>query len=173
MNINECDIVYTDGEFYDKDKSEIASLFGIVRGIYEYCSSYEKAAPLSADSLSKKYRSLAEFNDTVLAAKYNEEYGFEFVTWFRSSDGKSVCNGNYFSDYSSAKENFAIRSGLISKDKLFCEEELERLGKCVEFTLENDGNLHFDEYENFKRLTNKISGSLAEQRQSAAPEMSM
>lgn len=145
----------------------------IMKEAYDFCSAYAKAAPLKADGLSEKYRCLAEFNDTVLAAKYSEEYGFEFVTWFRSSDGKSVSNGNYFGDYASAKENFAIRSGLINNDKLFSEEELERLEKCVEFTLENDGNLHFDEYENLKRLNNKISGSLAEQRQSDAPEMSM
>lgn len=146
---------------------------GIVRGIYEYCSSYEKAAPLSADSLSKKYHSLAEFNGTVLAAKYNEEYGFEFVTWDRTFDGKGVTQGNYYSDYSAAKENFATRSGLIDKDKLFSTEELEQIRKCVNFTARHNGDLRFEDCQYLKKLNDKISESLPEQQQNESPEMSM
>ena len=144
----------------------------IMKEAYDFCSAYAKAAPLKADGLSEKYRCLAEFNSTVLAAKYSEEYGFEFVTWFRSSDGKSVCNGNYFSDYGSAKENFSIRSGLINKDKLFSTEELEQLGKCVSFTARHNGDLRFEECEFLKKLNDKISECLPEQ-QNEAPEMSM
>ena len=44
VKINNTDIVYTDGDFYDKDYSGIASLSGIVRNIYEYCSSYRSLA---------------------------------------------------------------------------------------------------------------------------------
>ena len=145
----------------------------IMKEAYDFCSAYAKAAPLQADGLSEKYRCLAEFNGTVLAAKYNEEYGFEFVTWFRSSDGKSVCNGNYFGDYSSAKENFAIRSGLINMDKLFSTEELEQLGKCVDFTARHNGDLSFNDCEFLKKLNEKITDNLPEQQQDEAPEMSM
>ena len=63
----------------------------IAETVSEYCSAYEKAAQLITDGLLEKYRCLAEFNQTVLAAKYNEEYGFEFVTWDRTFDGKAVC----------------------------------------------------------------------------------
>ena len=45
----------------------------IMKEAYDFCSAYAKAAPLKADGLSEKYRCLAEFNGTVLAAKYNEE----------------------------------------------------------------------------------------------------
>ena len=136
---------------------------------YDFCSIFAKAAPLKANGLSEKYRCLAEFNSTVLAAKYNEEYGFEFVTWDRTFDGKGVTQGNYYSDYLAAKENFAIRSGLIDKDKLFSTEELEQLGKCVNFTARHNGDLNFDDCENLKRLGEKISESLPVQQQSDAP----
>lgn len=89
---------------------EIKKIAGTVS---EYCTAYEKAAPLKAEDLSGNYRCLSEFNGTVLAAKYNNEYGFEFVTWDRTFDGKAVCQGKYFEDYAAAKENFATRSGLI------------------------------------------------------------
>ncbi|MBD5112424.1 MAG: hypothetical protein HDT42_07855 [Ruminococcaceae bacterium] len=145
----------------------------VMKETYDFCSIFAKAAPLKANGLSEKYRCLAEFNSTVLAAKYNEEYGFEFVTWDRTFDGKGVTQGNYYSDYLAAKENFAIRSGLIDKDKLFSTEELEQLGKCVNFTARHNGDLNFDDCENLKRLGEKISESLPVQQQSDAPELSM
>ena len=149
---------------------EIKKIAGTVS---EYCSAYEKAAPLKAEDLSGNYRCLAEFNGTVLAAKYNEEYGFEFVTWDRTYDGKAICQGKYFENYAAAKENFAVRSGLVDKDKLFSTEELERIGKCVDFTMRHNGDLNFDDCECLKKLNEKISESLPEQQQSEAPEMSM
>ena len=148
---------------------EIKKIAGTVS---EYCSAYEKAAPLKAEGLSENYRCLSEFNGTVLAAKHTE-YGFEFVTWDRTYDGNAVCQGNYFENYAAAKENFAARSGLIDKDKLFSTEELERIGKCVEFTMQNCDNLNFDDCECLKKLNKKISESLPEQQQSGSPEMSM
>lgn len=151
---------------------EYHDILQAARNVYEYCSVYEKAAPLKAENLSENYRCLSEFNGTVLAAKHTE-YGFEFVTWDRTYDGKAVCHGNYFEDYAAAKENFAARSGLIDKDKMFSTEELERLGKSVEFTMQNCGELNFDDCERLKNLNAKISEDLPEQQQSAAPEMSM
>ena len=148
---------------------EIKKIAGTVS---EYCSAYEKAAPLKAEGLSENYRCLSEFNGTVLAAKHTE-YGFEFVTWDRTYDGKAVCQGNYHNNYMAAKEDFAVRSGLIDKDKLFGTEELERIGKCVDFTMRHNGDLNFDDCEYLKKLNEKISESLPEQQQSAAPEMSM
>lgn len=121
---------------------EIKKIAGTVS---DYCTAYEKAAPLKAEGLSGNYRCLAEFNGTVLAAKYNAEYGFEFVTWDRTFDGKAVCQGNYYTDYAAAKENFAVRSGLVDKDKMFSTEELERIGKCVDFTMRHNGDLNFDD----------------------------
>ena len=149
---------------------EIKKIAGTVS---EYCTAYEKSAPLTADGLSEKYRCLAEFNQTVLAAKYNNEYGFEFVTWDRTFDGKAVCQGKYFEDYAAAKENFATRSGLIDKDRLFGTEELEWLGKCVKFTVRHNGDLKFDDCEFLEKLNEKISENIPEQQQSDEPEMSM
>ena len=143
----------------------------IAGAVSEYCSAYEKAVPLITDRLSEKYRCLAEFGGTVLAAKHTE-YGFEFVTWDRTFDGKAVCQGKYFEDYAAAKENFATRSGLIDKDKLFSMEELEQLRKCVNFTARHNGDLKFDDCEFFEKINEKISEIIPEQ-QNEAPEMSM
>ena len=172
IKIRKDDVLYSSGEFSETGREAFYALYHLNREVLDYCSAYEKATPLVADGLSGNYRCLAEFGGAVLAAKYNDEFGFEFVTWDRTFDGKSVCNGNYCSDYAAAKENFAIRSGLVDKDKLFSTEELERIGKCVDFTMRHNGDLNFDDCECLKKLNEKISDNISEQ-QNAAPEMSM
>ena len=135
---------------------EYHDILQAARNIYEYCSVYEKAAPLKAEHLSENYRCLAEFNGTVLAAKYSEQHEFEFVTWDRTYDGIGVCQGNYCSDYFAAKEDFAVRSGLVEKERLFSDDELLRLNCCVDFTLENGEYLDYDEEQALTRLKEKI-----------------
>ena len=156
----------------DNSDEDYINIKGIVRNVNEYCSVFEKAPMLNANGLSSDYHCLSEFNGTVLAAK-NTEYGFEFVTWDRTFIGNGVTQGNYYSDYSTAKENFAVRSGLIDKNKLFDVEELENIRKCVNFTARHNGDLKFDDCEELKKLSEKISDSLPEQQQSDAPELSM
>ena len=172
IKIRENDVLYSNGDFSEVGKDAFYALYRLNREVLDYCTAYEKAEPLIADGSSEKYRCLAEFGGTVLAAKHTE-YGFEFVTWDRTYDGNSVWHGNYYSDYDVAKENFATRSGLIDKDKLFSTEELERIGKCVEFTMQNCDDLNFDDCECLKKLNEKISESFPEQQQSGSPEMSM
>ena len=172
IKIRKDDVLHSSGNFTDDGKEAFYALYHLNREVLDYCTAYEKAKPLIADGLSEKYRCLAEFGGTVLAAKHTE-YGFEFVTWDRTYDGNSVWHGNYYSDYAAAKKNFATRSGLIDKDKLFTTEELERIGKCVDFTMRHNGDLNFDDCECLKKLNEKISESLPEQQQSATPEMSM
>ena len=135
---------------------EYHDILHAARNIYEYCSVYEKAAPLKAERLSENYRCLAEFNGTVLAAKYSEQHEFEFVTWDRTYDGNGVYQGNYHSDYFAAKENFAVRSGLVEKERLFSDDELLKLNCCVDFTLENGEYLDYDEEQALTRLKEKI-----------------
>lgn len=153
------------GEAYFKIKD-------IARTVGEYCSAYEKAPVLKAEGLPENYRCLSEFNGTVLAAK-NSEYGFEFVTWDRTFDGEGVTQGNYYTEYVAAKENFATRSGLIDKDKLFSDEQLERLRCCVKFALENDENMSLPYQKDLESLKERIDEIAPEQQQSNSPEMSM
>ena len=156
----------------DSSDEEYLKIKGIVRRVNEYCNAYEKSPLLKAEGLTGDYHCLSEFNGTVLAAK-NTEYGFEFVTWERMFDNKGVTQGNYYSDYSAAKEGFATRSGLVDKNKVFDVEELENIRTCVNFTARHNGDLKFDDCEELKKLSEKISESLPEQQQNDAPEMSM
>ena len=81
---------------------------------------------LRADGLSGEYRVLAEFDNVVLAGHRREGgYGVEFITWERIQNGTGLWQGNYYeNDYAAAKQNFAIRSGLIPSALLFTPEQM-------------------------------------------------
>ncbi|MBD5103240.1 MAG: hypothetical protein HDT47_00040 [Ruminococcaceae bacterium] len=135
----------------------------VINDASKFCSIFAKAAPLKADGLSGDYRCLAEFNGTVLAAKYSEKYGFEFVTWDRTFDGKSVCQGNYHTDYTTAKEDFATRSGLVDSDCLFEADELKSIHKCIGFALENDDSLDFEQEKELSELKERLENLIPTQ----------
>ena len=90
------------------------------------------------------YRQLAAFGDTVLAATYSEKNGFMFCTWKQNESGDSVFWGDYSPNYEYVKEAFAVRSGLVSKDRLFSENESADLCRCVDFTKGNCETLTYE-----------------------------
>ncbi len=92
----------------------------------------------------------------MLAAKYSEQNGFEFVTWDRTYDGNGVCQGNYYSDYLAAKENFAVMSGLVDKERLFGVDDLKYMHKCITFALENDDSLGYEQEKELLELKERI-----------------
>ncbi|MFQ9916315.1 MAG: hypothetical protein ACLRWQ_07895 [Flavonifractor plautii] len=54
--------------------------------------------------------------------------GAQFVTWARDYDWRGVNNGHYYvEDYQGAKEDFALRSGLVARERVFDREQLEEL----------------------------------------------
>lgn len=97
----------------------------------------EQAPQLKASGLEEGFRLLAEFNDVVLAGR-TTRHGFQFVTWARDFDKKGVCWGHYFEeDFESAKEDFATRAGLLPKERVFIEEQLAEIYRCVRETLDS------------------------------------
>ena len=135
----------------------------VMKDASKFCSIFAKAALLKADGLSGDYRCLSEFNNTVLAAKYSEQDGFEFVVWDRTFDDKAVRQGNYHTDYITAKEDFAIRSGLVDGDRLFGTDELKRIYKCIGFALENDDSLDFNQEKELSELKERLEDLIPSQ----------
>ena len=105
-----------------------------------YMSQIESAPVLKAGSLDESYKLLADFNDTVLAGHLTK-YGVQFTTWDRGPDGTSLNQGHYYGpdcgtkSYAAAKQNFAIRSGLVDKAQLFTPEQLAEAYRCIHGTL--------------------------------------
>ena len=92
-------------------------VYEIARAIAEYMRQMETAPVLKADGLEDGYKVLADFNGTVLAG-VQSKYGVHFVTWDWAYGHTGVCHGHYFMEnYAGAKQDFAIRSGLISPSR--------------------------------------------------------
>ena len=104
--------------------------------VREYMALLEQAPPLQAQSLTGDYRLLADFNGAVLAA-HPTRLGVQFVTWDWSFDRTGLNQGNYFQEnYAGAKQDFAIRAGLISKQQIFNQEQLVEIYRCCSETLD-------------------------------------
>ena len=90
----------------------------------------EAAPQLKAGGLDGDYRILADFGGTVLAGSPSK-YGVQFVTWDWDYDRTGVVHGHYFMEnYDEAKQDFAIRSGLIHKEHFFSTEQLIEIYRC-------------------------------------------
>ncbi len=156
-----------------EDDTLLEQLIEAFHTVQEYTTAYEKAPELKA---VESYKLLSEFNGTVLAARDMGLNGFQFVTWERCHDGVAVTHGHYHADdYASAKEDFAVRSGLIPSHRLFTNEELAEIKECVEFTLDNDEDLTFESEKKLNELADKIADNLPEQTapEQTAPQISM
>ena len=112
-----------DQKLSDEYRSKIADIQDELSTVREYVGLYEHAPQMKADGDSD-YRQLAAFGDTVLAATYSEKNGFMFCIWKQNESGDSVFWGDYSPNYEYVKEAFAVRSGLVSKDRLFSENRI-------------------------------------------------
>lgn len=103
----------------------------------EYMKLMERAPVLVASGLDEEYRLLADFNGTVLAG-HRSRYGVQFVTWDWSYNKTGLSQGHYMSDYEAAKQDFAVRAGLVDKNYLFSDEQLVEMYRCIHETLESE-----------------------------------
>ena len=104
----------------------------------EYMTAMEAAPQLKASGLDGDYRILADFGGTVLAGTPSK-YGVQFVTWDWNYDRTGVCHGHYFMEnYAGAKQDFAIRSGLIQKERLFTPEQMTEIYRCCADSVDGD-----------------------------------
>lgn len=97
--------------------------------VYTYVEEVQTAPTLHISGLSEKFHLLADFGGAVLAGRELENgRGYQFVTWIWDYNRTGVSYGHYYDeDFCGAKQDFAVRSGLISKTQLFSPEELTEL----------------------------------------------
>ena len=113
-------------------------VYEIARTIAEYMRQMEMAPFLKADGLEDGYKGLADFNGTVLAG-VESNHGVHFVTWDWAYGHTGVCHGHYFMEnYAGAKQDFAIRSGLIQKEQLFTPEQMVGIYRCCADSVDGD-----------------------------------
>ena len=122
----------------------------------------EQAPRIKASGLEGDYRALAEFNNIVLAG-HQTKYGMEFVTWEWVQNHTALWQGHYTDSYDAAKRDFATRSGLLSPNQLFSDQQLAEVYRCVHETLESDYSITLER--------EKLLAGIAEQIESAIPSL--
>lgn len=103
----------------------------------EYQKLMEQASQIHASGLEGDYRRLAEFNNVVLAG-YQTRFGMEFVTWEWVQNHTTLWQGHYYGDdYDAAKQDFTTRSGLLPQERIFSDQQLTEMYRCIHETLES------------------------------------
>ena len=107
--------------------------------VWDYVEAVQTSDLLSVSGLSEEFHLLADFGGALLAGREREQgSGYQFVTWIWDYYRTGVCYGHYYEDdFTAAKQDFAVRSGLISKAQLFLPEELTELYRGIDYFLEN------------------------------------
>lgn len=136
--------------------------------VKEYMTAIERAPLLKATALDEDFRLLAEFNGAVLAV-LETEYGYKFATWERDYEGTGVCNGEYYLDgYTDAKQDFAIRAGLIEKQRIFSDVQLLEIYRSVNDTFDAGYNLAQTDEKKLTGIQKQIEYLLPDVKEQAA-----
>ena len=126
--------------------------------VWAYVEAVPTAPPLRAGGLSEEFRLLADFGGAVLAGRdRGPDWGYQFITWTWDYGRTGVSHGHYYEgDFSAAKQDFAVRSGLISKAQLFSQGELVELYRATDYLLENGPELQEEPLQSIQTARAKI-----------------
>ena len=139
--------------------------------VKEYMRIFERAPALKAIGLDDTYKVLADFGDAVLAGR-SCKTGAKFVTWEWDFDRQGVHAGHYFMEnYEAAKQDFAVRAGLVESQRLFSDEQLAVIRNACAFALEADATLSYAEDKQLHSVQEQIGQLLPELEQEQPPTM--
>ena len=137
----------------------------------EYMRIFERAPALKAVGLQDTFKVLADFGDAVLAGQLGKK-GAQFVTWEWDFDRQGVHVGHYFMEnYEAAKQDFAVRAGLVESQRLFSDEQLAVIRNACEFALEAGATLSYAEEKQLQSVQEQIELLLPQQTQEQRPTM--
>ena len=157
---NRGEIRYRDSDIVTEGQySALEKAIDVSRTVRDYLSQIESAPVLEAEGLDGSFKLLAEMNQNVLAGKMTK-YGPQFVTWERTFDGAGLCMGHYFDDYSHAKQDFAIRSGLVNGERLFSDGQMVEIYRCCQETLDSRYAIMPERESVIKQTLNQIELSV-------------
>lgn len=122
--------------------------------IREYVGIYMNAPAMPFEGI-KQYKKFGEYNDVVFGATYNPMHGFMFSSWRVSGNGVHL--GEYSSNYNYSKEYFALRSGLVNKQKIFTNQENEEIYKSVKYAKENCDSLSYEQENILSKILDKLT----------------
>ena len=139
--------------------------------VKEYMQIFDRAPALKVAGLEDTYKVLVDFGDAVLAGRLCKT-GAKFVTWEWDFDRQSVHAGHYFMEnYEAAKQDFAVRAGLVESQRLFSDEQLAVIRNACAIALEDDATLSYAEEKLLCSVQEQIELLLPQQEQEQRPTM--
>ena len=133
--------------------------------VKEYMRIFERAPALKVAGLDEDYKVLADFGDAVLAGR-SCKTGAKFMTWEWDFDRQGVHAGHYFMEnYEAAKQDFAVRAGLVESQRLFSDEQLAVIRNACAFALEDDATLSYAEEKQLQSVQEQIELLLPQEEQ--------
>jgi len=146
----------------DEDR-QLRTVIQTAGHVKEYMRIFERAPVLKAVGLEDTYKVLADFGDAVLAGQLGKK-GARFVTWEWDFDRQGVHAGHYFMEnYEAAKQDFAVRAGLVESQRLFSDEQLAVIRNACAFALEDDATLSYAEEKQLQSVQEQIELLLPQQ----------
>jgi hypothetical protein len=143
--------------------------------VKELVAAWERAPAAPFEDLSH-YRILNEYNKIVLAARDDSAlgygYGLHFATWEYTYKRDGLVCGHYTTDYKAAKEDFAIRCGLIDRNKLFNETEMKLIRQGLVYLGANFPDLTCEQNTLLETVVEKIEMLVPEIQEHEALERS-
>jgi len=157
-------------EFLDNPAaSDLCHQVGAVAAeVHEYMELMENAPLLEASSLSDPYKLLADFNGYVLGGM-ESKHGVQFTTWMWTYGKDGLTLGHYCeNDYAAAKQDFALRTGLVQKEKLFSPEQLTEIYRCIQDTLDHQYDITYEQEALLKETQEQIMDAVPDLPQRVA-----
>lgn len=150
---------------------QLRTVIQAARQVKEYMRIFERAPALKAVGLQDTFKVLADFGDAVLAGR-SCKTGAKFVTWEWDFDRQGVHAGHYFMEnYEAAKQDFAVRAGLVERQRLFSDEQLAVIRNACAFALEDDATLSYAEEKQLQSVQEQIELLLPQQERNQHPTM--
>ena len=120
----------------DKVKNICGEIVRTSRFVREYLETIEQAPDFEVEGLENKYKLLAQFNNTVLAARVNGVDHVEFVTWDEDSRGVSAEDINNFDFEAIGKKLIELGNGRITRyGNIYTNSDLEYYEPCTRESL--------------------------------------
>lgn len=143
----------------DEEAGELYHQVSVIADeVYDYVEAVQNAPLIHVSGLREDFHLLADFGGVVLAGQERGNgQGYQFVTWVWDYDRKGVTHGHYFEeDFQRAKQDFVVRSGLISRSQLFTPEELTELYRATEYFLQEGPSPDSSQLKAIRTATMKI-----------------
>lgn len=124
---------------------------------------YADAKPFEVEGIDKEdgFRLISEFGDTLIAAKLGRDNEVRFTTWQYDYDRKGVHWGHYYeTNYEGAKQDFAIRAGLVDERRIFTKDELVALHDACVFRGRNDDEISYEDDKKLQAVMEKVEDNI-------------